>query len=74
MMGEGASRAEVIDFLVTRYGDFVLYRPPFQPTTWLLWGAPVFLLGIGVIVFARILRVRMKQPLEEQNSLDEMTL
>ena len=74
MMGGGTSRAEVIDFLVTRYGDFVLYRPPFQPTTWLLWGAPVFLLGIGVIVFARILRVRMKQPLEEQNSLDEMTL
>ena len=74
MMGEGASRAEVIDFLITRYGDFVLYRPPFQPTTWLLWGAPVLLLGIGAIVFARILRVRTKQPLEESNSLDEMTL
>ena len=73
MMGEGASRAEVVEFLVARYGDFVLYRPPFQSTTWALWGAPVFLLAIGAVVFVRILRVRMSQPLEEPESLDEMT-
>jgi cytochrome c-type biogenesis protein CcmH len=73
MMGEGASRGEVTEFLVARYGDFVLYRPPFQSTTWALWGAPVFLLVIGAVVFARILRVRMSQSLEESESLDEMT-
>jgi len=73
MMGEGASRAEVIDFLVARYGDFVLYRPPFQPTTWALWGAPVFLLAIGAVVFGRILRVRLRQPLGESDPLDETT-
>ena len=73
MMGEGATRAEVVDFLVARYGDFVLYRPPFQSTTWALWGAPVFLLAIGAVVFVRILRVRMRQPLEETDTLDEMT-
>ena len=72
MMGEGASRAEVIEFLVARYGDFVLYRPPFQSTTWALWGAPVFLLAIGAVVFVRILRVRMRQPLEDSEPLDEM--
>ena len=73
MMGEGATRVEVVDFLVARYGDFVLYRPPFQSTTWALWGAPVFLLAIGAVVFVRILRVRMRQPLEETDTLDEMT-
>jgi len=73
MMGEGASRDEVVEFLVARYGDFVLYRPPFQSTTWALWGAPVFLLAIGAVIFVRILRVRMRQPLEEPESFDEMT-
>ena len=72
MMGEGASRGEVTEFLVARYGDFVLYRPPFQSTTWALWGAPVFLLAIGAVVFVRILRARMSQPLEESEPLDEM--
>lgn len=71
MMGEGATRADVIEFLVARYGDFVLYRPRFQSTTWALWGAPVFLLAIGGVVFVRILRVRMSQPLETPESLDE---
>ena len=66
MMGEGASRNDVIEFLVARYGDFVLYRPRLQPSTWVLWGAPVIFVVIGLVVFARILRVRMTQPLEEQ--------
>jgi len=74
MMGEGASRGEVIEFLVARYGDFVLYRPPFQSTTWALWGAPVFLLAIGAFVFIRILRARMSQSLEDLDPLDETIL
>ena len=65
MMGEGATRNDVIEFLVARYGDFVLYRPRFQPSTWVLWGAPAIFVVIGLVVFARILRVRMTQPLEE---------
>ena len=64
MMAEGATREDVVEFLVARYGDFVLYRPRFQSTTWALWGAPVFLLAVGAIVFARILRVRMSQGLQ----------
>lgn len=66
MMGEGATRNDVVEFLVARYGEFVLYRPRFQPSTWALWGGPAIFVIIGMVVFARILRVRMTQPLEEQ--------
>ncbi len=43
----GESNDQVIDFITARYGDFVLLRPPFKPTTWLLWLGPgiVFVLG-----------------------------
>ncbi|MDE2140604.1 MAG: cytochrome c-type biogenesis protein CcmH, partial [Gammaproteobacteria bacterium] len=41
-----------------RYGDFVLYQPPVQPNTWLLWGGPFLLLLIALLVFAFILRRR----------------
>lgn len=64
-MGEGLSDEEIIEFLVSRYGDFVVYRPPLQPTTWALWGGPLVLLGIGGLVFARIVRNRATQPLDE---------
>ena len=68
MMGEGASRGEVVEFLVARYGDFVLYRPRFQPSTWALWGGPAFFVILGMVVFARILRARMAQPLDGEES------
>ena len=68
MMGEGATRSDVNEFLVARYGDFVLYRPRFQPSTWALWVGPAFFVLIGMVVFARILRARMAQPLDEQES------
>lgn len=68
MMGEGASRSEVVEFLVARYGEFVLYRPRFQPSTWALWGGPAFFVILGMVVFARILRARMAQPLEGEES------
>lgn len=51
---EGASNEQIIDFLVQRYGEFVLYRPPMQPTTYLLWFGPalLLLLGFGILVVA----------------------
>ena len=67
-MMEGASRGEVVEFLVARYGDFVLYRPRFQPSTWALWGGPAFFVILGMVVFARILRARMEQPLDGEES------
>ena len=49
MILEGKSSEDVIDFMVARYGDFVLYRPPLKAKTVLLWGGP-FVLGIGGVV------------------------
>lgn len=46
---KGDSDAQVYDFLVARYGDFVLLRPPVKPSTWLLWFGPLVLLLIGAI-------------------------
>jgi cytochrome c-type biogenesis protein CcmH len=46
-MKAGKNDKEVIEYLTTRYGDFVLYRPPFKPLTYLLWLGPLLFLGIG---------------------------
>ena len=43
-LGQGMSDKDVIDYMVQRYGDFVLYRPPVRGTTWLLWFGPFLLL------------------------------
>lgn len=56
----GKSDAEVVDYLTARYGDFVLYRPPVQANTILLWAGPFLLLGIGVVVLAITLRRRAR--------------
>ena len=55
---QGKSDAEIKEYLVARYGDFVLYKPPVKPTTWLLWFGPfAFLLG-GALVWFVVLRRR----------------
>ena len=53
----GASDAAVKDYLVQRYGDFVLYEPPLKPLTWLLWFGPLLLLVLAV---AAVVRNRMR--------------
>jgi len=58
-LAKGASEREVIDFMTARYGDFVLYRPPFKGTTLLLWLGPFLLLAFGAFLFFR--RVRGRQ-------------
>jgi len=57
-MREGKSDREVVDFLVERYGDFVLYRPPLKATTVLLWFGPLLLLAGGFAVLLRRVRRR----------------
>ena len=57
MLIAGKSNNEIKDFLVTRYGDFVLYRPPVQKNTYLLWLAPLIMLLAG----AWILRVSISK-------------
>jgi len=65
---QGMSEHEVIDFMVQRYGDFVLYRPPVKSATWLLWFGPFLLLLGGAGVFMLKLR-RRRQAIAEQPSL-----
>jgi cytochrome c-type biogenesis protein CcmH len=61
MIGEGKTDQEILDFMVARYGDFVRYRPPMKPTTWLLWGGPFLLLAGGVGALIAFLRRRTKE-------------
>ena len=48
--------AEIMDFMVSRYGDYVRYRPPFNPLTWLLWLGPFVLLIGALVVLVRMAR------------------
>jgi len=61
LIKEGKSDQEVRDFLVSRYGDFVLYRPQLKSTTYVLWIGPFVLLVIGVLALVRYLRRRATQ-------------
>jgi cytochrome c-type biogenesis protein CcmH len=54
----GKTDAEIREFMVARYGDFVLYRPPVKPTTWLLWAGPFLLMITAVVVLLVYLRRR----------------
>ena len=54
----GRSDREILDFMTARYGDFVLYRPPFKATTALLWGGPALLFSIGAVMLVRLVRER----------------
>ena len=56
----GKSDAEIKDFLVSRYGDFVLYKPPVKPTTWLLWFGPLLLLLGAVWLLISSIRTTQK--------------
>jgi len=58
LIKQGKTDAEIKEFMVSRYGDFVLYRPPVKPTTWLLWAGPFGLMGIGVMALFMYLRRR----------------
>ena len=54
----GKTDPEILDFLVSRYGDFVRYRPPFKPSTWLLWASPFAFMAIGIGALSLYLRRR----------------
>ena len=71
MIGDGKSDADIMDFMVSRYGDFVRYRPPLKGTTLLLWFGPaLFLLG-GLVALFVYLRRRNRAIEETPLSGDE---
>lgn len=62
LLEEGKSNAQIQDFLVTRYGDFVLYKPPVTGRTLLLWYGPAAFLVVGFAVLGVMLWRRRRQP------------
>ena len=58
LIKQGKTDAEIRTFMVDRYGDFVLYRPPVKPTTWLLWAGPFVLMIAGMVALLMYLRRR----------------
>lgn len=61
MIIAGKSNEEIKQFLVARYGEFVLYQPPVEPKTWLLWFGPGLLAIIGFVVLVVAVRKRWRQ-------------
>ena len=68
---QGKTDAEIRAFMVDRYGDFILYRPPVKPTTWLLWIGPFVLMFAGIVALLMYLRRRNTQVATTSLSDDE---
>jgi cytochrome c-type biogenesis protein CcmH len=71
MIEAGNTDDEIVDFMVTRYGDFVLYRPPLKGVTLALWLGPAALGLIGVAVLLRALRRRREQTRATERPLSD---
>lgn len=71
LLNQGKADSEIVDFMVARYGDFVLYRPRVSSVTYILWFGPAFLLLIGVIVVVTVLRSKRQKMVEETLSDDQ---
>lgn len=70
-MKAGKSDREIIDYLTARYGEFVLYRPPVKPATYLLWFGPFVLLLAGLLLLFRYVKQRRDLIVEQPLSADE---
>jgi cytochrome c-type biogenesis protein CcmH len=66
LITEGKTDAEIVDFLVTRYGEFALYRPRFSGKTLVLWIAPFLLVLFGGFAMYRVVRHRMALPIDDE--------
>ena len=76
-LAQHQSKQEIIDYMVDRYGDFILYKPPLKPRTWILWLSPFLLLIIGFYLLReqiRNLKNRPAQTLSEQDQLRAQAL
>ncbi|MBM3353362.1 MAG: cytochrome c-type biogenesis protein CcmH [Betaproteobacteria bacterium] len=70
----GRSDQEILDFMVARYGDFVLYKPPFKATTALLWVGPFVLLALALVTLAAMARRRRNATAEPDLGAEERRL
>ena len=64
MLTSGATDREILDYMVARYGDFVRYRPGFNPRTWMLWIGPFIAMALGLGIAAAIIVRRGREPQE----------
>lgn len=71
MIKAGRTDEEIRGFLVERYGEFVLYKPPVEPSTWLLWFGPGLLVVTGLATLMIALSRRSRQPVSPDNELDQ---
>ena len=67
LLSEGNTREQVVDYMVTRYGAFVMYRPPVNPSTYLLWFGPLLFFVIAAIVVVSYMR---RKKVVEENAVD----
>jgi cytochrome c-type biogenesis protein CcmH len=68
---EGRSDAQIREYMVARYGDFVLYSPPWKATTVLLWAGPFVLLIVGAMALVLYLRSRRTRVMQGELTADE---
>ncbi len=71
MIEEGKSDQQIVDFMVERYGEFILYRPRLSPATVLLWAAPVLLLVFGALLLWLLVRKRRRVAQEVETGLSQ---
>jgi cytochrome c-type biogenesis protein CcmH len=74
MIVQGQSDKEIVDFLVTRYGDYVLFKPPLKIGTVLLWTGPFLMLIGALLIVFRYTQKNRRQTTPELNSVDQQKL
>lgn len=70
MIKKGKSSDDIVSFMVDRYGDFVLYKPPFKPQTYILWLGPFFVLFFAILFLILFIR-KNKSSVKTEISNDE---
>jgi cytochrome c-type biogenesis protein CcmH len=72
MLQAGKTEDEIIDYMVKRYGDYVLYDPPFKPITLLLWFGPAIIFFIGVFFAFRFIRAQQSEMASDEMSENDI--
>ena len=71
-LSEGRSKQEILNYMTERYGDFVLYNPPLNAATLMLWVGPFLLMLLGLIVLVRQIKQRKQELSKETFSAQEI--
>jgi cytochrome c-type biogenesis protein CcmH len=74
MMKAGQNKDQIVDFMVARYGDFVLYSPPVKPSTYPIWFGPVIIFFIGALFLFNIVRRKNRSRETELSSEEQQRL